>query len=243
MLDFVPIMHTKTWTRHRVVLSAGGFHPFLPAILLLLGGSLGFGCSKQEEEVPPVTIQTVEAYGIRLDETATPKQVAYVLLRSLADDVFASQAFQRDQQRQALEQTFALAAYSEIERRLLQAYGANAKWEEGQRDRELFRVVNCWAPIVAHYVASFDTDFEAASRKMQVAIEAGEKRADVSYPVCHDPSIEDPAKREAVILRIELSREEADGKLYWRVGRVVYGGLAGGTHTRPASQPSSDAKN
>lgn len=243
MLDFAPIMRTKIWTRHRVALSPRGFHPFLPVVLLLLGGWLGFGCGKQEEEVPPVTIQTVEAYGLRLDETATPKQVAYALLRSLADDVFASQAFHRDQQRQALEQSFSLAAYSEIERRLLQVYGANAKWEEGQRDRELFRVVNCWAPIVAHYVASFDTDFEAASRKMQLAIEAGEKRADVFYPVCHDPSIEDPAKRETVILQIELAREAANDKLYWRVARVSYRGPAGRASSQPASQPAGEAKN
>lgn len=243
MLDFVPIMHTNKRTLHQVASFAGGFRPLLSAVLLLAGGWFGAGCSKQEEEVPPVKIETVEAYGIRLDESATPKQVAYVLLRSLADDVQAAQAFQRERQRQALEQTFALAAYSEIERRLLQNFNANAKWEEGYRDRELFRVVNCWAPIVAHYVASFDTHFETAARKMQVEIDRGEKKAMVYYPVCHDPLSEDPAKREAVILQIELVREKANEKLYWRVAWVGYRGLAGGASSQPASQPTGEVKN
>ena len=136
-----------------------------------------------------------------------------------------------------------MAAYTEIERRILQAYGKEAKWQEGRRDRELFRVVDGWAPIVAQYVDSFDTDLEVANRKMQVVVEPGEKRADIYYPVCHDPSIEDPAKREAVILHIELAREAVDNKLYWRVARVSYRGLAAVAHTRPSSSlPAGDTK-
>lgn len=233
MLDFVLIMRTKTRTRQKVVSVTGGLRPWLSAVTLLLGIWIVAGCANRSEEVPEARVGTVEAYDVRLDESAAPQQVAYVLLRSLADDVRAAQAFQHDRQGEALERTFALAAYSEIERRILQTYGTGVKWQDDRRNREVFRVVNGWAPIVAHYVASFDTDFETASRKMQVVIQPGDKRADVYYPVCHDPSIEDPAERETVILHIELTREAADEKRYWRVARISYRGLA---QTRPADE-------
>ena len=194
---------------------------------LVLMASVGIlamtGCTG-EKPVPPAKVQTVTAYGLTLDENATPEQVAFVLLRSLADDVQAAQAHEHVKQEEALHRTFSLAAYNTIERRFIEAATHSKARQQNslgeKRDRKLFEVVELWGSIVAYYVPSFDTDPQQAMAKMQ-SIQQG-KAVHIRYPVAHVPSASDPAQRQEQTLDIELTQEQADGKSYWRVARIDY---------------------
>jgi len=193
---------------------------------VLLTLSAWTGCTESELPPPPVKVQTVTAYGVTLDEAATPQEVVYVLLRSLADDVRAAQAKERQQQREAVETTFSLAAYSTIEQRLnamLKASGVNREPRQAkERDRDLFELVNGWAPIAAHYIESFDTDMKTAAARMEVVKRSKEQQVNVYYRVTHDPSEKDPARQQTALMNIELVKEQEGPVSFWRVARVGY---------------------
>lgn len=188
------------------------------------------GCNHTETEIPEVRVRTVDAYGVTLDEDASPQQVAYVLLRSIADDYAAARAKDFDAQRQAQELTFALAAPSKIEQRLLasanQLNPGRSKESLGpDRDKKLFKTVHYWAPIVGHYVASFaDIDLETLVRDSWVTITPDGRTAHVYYPVAHDPGETDLDKAETATISIEMVPEQAQagGPEYWRVARVQF---------------------
>jgi hypothetical protein len=177
------------------------------------------GCTA-EEPIPVAKTETVNAYGLTLDENASPEQVAYVLLRSLSDDVEAAQAFKHAEQTKALHRTFALAAHTEMERRILavlKAVDEDADLEN-DRDKKLYSIVRLWAPIVAHYVDSFETDPSAASAKMKRRDAADGKLVHIYYPVAHDATAVEPEQ----VLDIELVQEPAGDVAYWRVARIDY---------------------
>ncbi len=216
-------------------------------VLIAAGTAVAFwsGCTKPEEEVPPAAVKTVEAYGVTLDAAATPSQVAYVLLRSLADDVQAAQAHEHEKQKAALKLTYSLAAYSEIEQRLLNVINqdrAEKKTDLGdERDRRLFDFTRQWAPIVAHYVRSFDTDLQEAVTKMQEEPDPEGQRTSVLYAVSHDPTETAPAKQQQATLEIELIKETVGGLSYWRVARVGYRGRKAGVRPPPSAPPAATA--
>ena len=197
------------------------------AILLAL---LIAGCT-ETVNVPPMDVKVVDAYGVRLDEQATPQQVAYVLLRSLRDDVTAAQAGDRQRQKDAFRVTYSLAAFSEIEKRLLAGLGQSTLG--AARQRKIYDVINHWAPIVGHYVRSFDLDEKTAVARMKTA-SLPDNSAVVLYEVVHDPQATGPADRP-VILEITLVREKATAgpQEFIRVARVDFRGLA----QRPATRP------
>ncbi len=214
------------------------------APLVLASLWLVSGC-EQPREIPPMTVETVTAYGKTLDADATPEQVAFVLLRSLRDDVEAAQAQDRDAQREAFKTTFALAAYSTINRRAIEAQPvpSNAPENGGLRRERIHEVVNHWAPIVAYYVQSIEKDFESATERMRVAVGGpDDATAVVLYPVQHDPDQAEPG--EPVLLEIELVQEPATQgeQRYWRVARVAFRGPMP-TYIGPADsgEPADDA--
>jgi len=166
-------------------------------------------------------VEVVEAYGQKLDESATPQQVAFVLLQLLKKDVEAAQAHEHEQQQAVLRQIFRLAAYSTIENRLEAILRPGLGLGE-KRDKKLFEIVNFWAPIVGHYIHSFDDDFEMAKPRMKVTYSQSKRFAHVLYPVCHDPAERDPEKRQRATLDVELARELGEGQSYWRVSRVSF---------------------
>lgn len=177
------------------------------------------GCTA-EDQIPVAKTEVVSAYKLTLDENAGPKQVAYVLLRSLADDVKAAQSFKHAEQKEALHRTFALAAHSEMERRLLVILKTVKKDASlgDERDKKLYDIVDKWAPIVAHYVNSFDTELDAALAKMKSRDIADGKRVHVYYPVAHEAAAAEPEQ----VLDIELTQEPAGDVSYWRVARIDY---------------------
>jgi hypothetical protein len=103
------------------------------------------GCSAPDEGIPPAEVKPVTAYGLRLDTTATPKQVAFVLLRSIADDVQAAQAHDTTRQKEALRLTHSLAAYSTIAARIGESPNRPADAARSKaRDRRLYTFVKDW---------------------------------------------------------------------------------------------------
>lgn len=200
------------------------------------------GCAPSEVP-PPAEVKTVSAYGLTLDESATPEQVVYVLLRAIADDVTAAQAHEHDKQREALLLTYRLGAYSVIEKRLVdvlnQSLASEVKSLGKDRDRRLFDFVKGWAPIASHYVRGFDTDSRAAMARMSVQASPDGERIHVYYPVCHDPQESDPAKRQEATLDIELAKEKAGSRSYWRVARVAFKGRDVPPRVQPVTLPTT----
>ncbi len=205
-------------------------------------GMIGAAGCRQNIDVPPTEVKAVEAYGVRLDETASPQRVVYVLLRSLRDDVEASQAKDRPRQKKAFETTFSLAAFSEIERRLVKAMGLEDKGGlADMRGQRLHEVINHWAPIVAHYIRGFDTDLNTAVERMKVFQQPQGTTAHVLYEVCHDPSQSDPAHRQPALLDVELAKEKSasGSQEFWRVAVVSYRGPKVNLDSVPATRPAT----
>lgn len=189
-------------------------------------------------------VGVVEAYGLTLDESATPKQVAFVLLRSIRDDVEAAQARDGAAQRAAFETTYSLAAFSEIRKRLEKYFGKSPGPGLTEADqRRIYDVVDHWAPIVAHYVASFDEEYERAAAEMLLGPSAEKDTMRILYDVVHDPSVTDPAKQQRATIEIELTPEPATGgdKKFWRVARVAFEPTPAIETTRPASPVTATA--
>jgi len=201
------------------------------------------GCQK-DVDIPPIEVKQVEAYGLTLDENATPQQVVYVLLRSLRDDFEAAQAKDRVRQKEAFATTFSVAAFSEIETRLVKAFAAQsgAKKANGlgeHRDQKVYEVIYHWAPIVGYYINSFDADPDQAIAQMRLMTSADGTNAHVHYDVSHDPQESDPAKKQLATLDVELVKEKASAgsKMYWRVARVAFQGAP--RRISPTSAPAT----
>ncbi|MBI4582060.1 MAG: hypothetical protein HY718_20350, partial [Planctomycetes bacterium] len=199
------------------------------AVLLVAGGLVFAGCTDDEEKPPAAEVRTVEAYGVTLGPEATPQEVVYVLLRSIADDYEAAKAKDAKAARSAQELTFSLAAPKIMEERLVGAVNQlndlHKKSLGDERDARLFKTARYWAPIVGHYRASFqDIDLATLTRDSWVAMAADGRTAEFFHPVAHDRSQTDPAKAETATLKIELNREsaQAGGPEYWRVSRVRF---------------------
>ena len=239
-------MNLQAHTRRDVVLVDAGLMHFRALIrstcrLMPIALVMAVGCAGTDEETPHAEVKVVEAYGLTLDESATPQQVVYALLRSIADDFSAAADHDHDKQREALCRTFSLGAYSTIEGRLLRTLGLldkDAKTDLGdKRDLELYKVIKTWAPITGYYVKSFDETFESMSQKLRVTELAGADTARVFYPVSHDPDERDPDKLENATLFVELAKESVGDKEYWRVARISFTGnkpRSPSTATKPA---------
>lgn len=198
--------------------------------------TLAAGCT-EEQEIPPLEVKTVQAYGLTLDASATPEQVTFVLLRSLADDVQAARSGDEVAQKEAQKTTAALAAYSTIEKRLLEVLNAarkEAKTDLGpDRDKRLYEVIHGWAPIVAYYVDSLPKTMDEAAARMRSITSNTTSR--VLIDLSHDPAEQNPPKHHVATLEVELTKETAGGATYWRVARLTY---RGHPTTLPASLPA-----
>lgn len=187
-------------------------------------------------ETGPVT-----AHGVTLDENATPQEVTFVLLRTFADDMAAARAGDREAQKKALNETFALAAHDQIERRLLKSFNrAKPVPRESlgtSKAEDILNVVNLWTPIVGYYVEGFDTELEPAVQRMKLIRQNGEE-ALIHYPVHHVPSEEHPKPDDAT-LAVELTKVSAGGRSYWRVVRVYFDSAPRAATTRPATEPAA----
>lgn len=212
--------------RHPAALSTG--RPVVLASLLAMVLVGGCGDSSKEP-LPPAEIKTVEAYGVTLDPAASPRDVVYVLLRSIADDYAAAKVKDPEAQRKAQLITYSLSAANTLEAAMVQTLNIlNPKTKKtslgDERDERIFKTVHYWGPVVGHYVPTFaEIDRQTLLRDSWATIDADGKQAHVLYPVSHDPTA-DPAQTETATIQVELARESAqagDAK-YWRVARVRF---------------------
>jgi len=249
LLDFRAVMVTKTLSRQglaRRKVSSCRCGRAVSLVVAIVSACCLPGCQKNVE-IPPIEVKDVEAYGMTLDESATPQQVVYVLLRSLRDDFEAAQARDRERQKEAMRTTFSLAAFSEIEKRLARTF-AQAEGKTGtelgaHRDRKIYDVINHWTPIVGHYVRGFDLEMATAIAKMKVVTPENGSSAHVYYDVSHDPQETDPAKQQRATLDVELAKEKATAgaRMYWRVVRVAFRGPDAQKRVAPTSGPEATA--
>jgi len=209
---------------------------FVPLIAVL--GALLAGCTS-EEQIPRAEVKPVKAYDLTLDENAAPKQVAFVLLRSIADDIHAARAHDTRRQKEALRLTHSLAAYSTIARRIGESPAEPTETTRSRiRDKRLYTFVKDWAAIVGHYVASFDTEYSAAARKMTTRNQTA-STVHLLYEACHNPAETDPAKQQTATIEIELTREPAGAVSYWRVAKVSFAPSEARTKPATRSAPAS----
>jgi hypothetical protein len=212
--------------RHRLVALLS-----LSAVLAGIGG-----CGSEEPKVSPPAIETVEAYGQTLDESATPEQVVFVLLQAIRDDFHTSPENSKARE-ELVDLQYKLSAYSALKRRLTEANRIRPGMNAAEVVREL---VYHWTPILAHYVESFDEDFEQARRKMRVRPLADGEGLYVFYPVhrSHGPDAE---VADTVIVNIELRPEKAGGLEYWRVARISFeGSISAPGQPKPPEEPDAD---
>ena len=101
-----------------------------------------------------VQVHSVTHYGQTLDESATPEQVAFVLLRAIADDFEADSAEAREE---ALAVQFDLCAAGEL---------AKSKLPSRLLDEHLYKIVYRWTPTISHYVPDFPKDWDSASKRL-----------------------------------------------------------------------------
>ncbi len=197
----------------------------LSAVGLLLSGCRGADVVNP----PPAEVKTVEAYGVKLGPQASPQEVVFVFLRSVADDYAAAKAHDRKAERKAQELTYSLAAPKTIEERIVQTNNQlnpelNQKNLGAERELRIWKNVHYWGPIIGHYLASFkDISLETLRRDSWVTISPEGKSADVYLPVAHNPAETEPAKMETATIKVDLNREAgANGEEYWRISRVRY---------------------
>lgn len=204
------------------VWQAGGLLAVLPAIGLVGG----LGCREDARlagrDIPHVEVRTVVDQGLSLGPEASPKQVAFALLRAIRDDVRAGADL--DARHRALQRQLALCDPDYMYDRYIRFYGDRAV---AQRDEWVYRKVNLWAPTLAYYVDALDFDLATAEPLMK---EGSADKADnwpgpttyVDLPVAHPGGIDGAD----VIVRVRLHRHgDEDG--YWRVFSVGFAGRPG----------------
>lgn len=248
LLDFIAMMDMKVLSRkefagRQPALCEPGGKIWIAVAAISIG--MLVGCHK-DVDIPPIEVKLVEAYGMTLDEDASPQQVVYVLLRSLREDFESAQAKDRDRQKQAFETTFSVAAFSEIEARLTKAFSSQEGMNKSNglgahRDQKIYDVIYHWTPIIGHYIRSIDTDPDKAIAKMRVRTSVDVANAHVYYDVSHDPQEADPAKKQLATLDVELVKEKASAgsKMYWRVARVAFQGSLAKRRVAPTSAPAT----
>ena len=178
-------------------------------------GLLGSGCSEDARlagaKVPHVKVGPVSDLGMTLDKDATPKQVAFMFLRAIRDDVLAGR--DEEAREKALARQFDLCAPASICRFFPKATAS-------ERDEIVYRTVRLWAPTLGAYVGSFDFDWETAEARLReraVKSSGGENASDQAHVLLEvaDPSGDANA---SVIARLQLVRESG----FWRVLRVGF---------------------
>jgi len=164
------------------------------------------------KDVPTVKVQPVEHYGLKLDASASPEQVAYVALRAIREDFKAEDEAAR---KKALAVQFDVCAADVIQARNRTSV---------ERDEFIYSVVYHWTPTVSHYVDDFPTDWPAAQARMHrravtvagkpVDAADAENECEIAMEV-QDPSGDPNAQ---VVLLVWLAKDSG----LWRVTHLGF---------------------
>lgn len=200
----------------------------LGSCLLLVGASCSRDVRLAGRDIPEnVQVKTITEYGIFLDESATPKQVAFVLLRALKEDFLAASPKERAA---ALHVEFEVCAPETIVSKLPDIL---------THDELLYRVVDHWAPTVGLYVGDIDSSFEKmetrfVQRGLRQVTGAAEGVMECKILiVLNEPSGNPNA---AVVLALAMIQEEK----HWRVERLAFAPTVRSLDTLSAAKTSKN---
>lgn len=181
--------------------------------LCALGPAMWTGCSRDVRlagrKLRSVTVGTVTHYGVKLDEKASPQQVAYVVLRAIRDDFLAKSSEDREA---ALDRQFDLCAANVLDAR---------KRGKISREELIYNVVYRWTPTVSHYSHDIETEWEKARERFVLLAErpvTGSKNGQTECQVLmevDDPS-DDPNAR--AVLVVFLVKDSG----FWRVSHLGF---------------------
>ena len=194
----------------------------MAAVPLVMVLGCGLGCSEDARlagtAIPHVEVRTVEDQNITLGPEASPKQVAFVLLRAIRDDILAGGDLEARQK--ALHRQLAVCDPDYIYDLYLRFYGDLAKT---RRDEWVYRKVHVWAPTLGYYVDALDFDLSTAEGLMVEGGAPAEKwdgtttHVDLTVANTKDVGAAD------VMVRVRLHRSgEEQG--HWRVFGVGFSG-------------------
>ncbi|MFQ5491578.1 MAG: hypothetical protein ACE5GE_12740 [Phycisphaerae bacterium] len=216
----------------------------LMRIMAMMGGlatAIGLaGCGDDarlaDHAIPSVEVRTVSDGGVELNVEADPKDVAFVLLRAIRDDVRAGK--DRQARRAAVLREMDVCDPDYIYELYRQTMGRQAVYS---RDDWVYKRVYLWAPIVAHYVGSFDFD-QATARSLMVVRPTPQAQRWPGETVTVDLQAVDPQgdPAAAVVVRIWLHKH-ATG--HWRVFQVGFAPFRHLTRPQPEASPTgTDAR-
>jgi hypothetical protein len=152
---------------------------------------------------------------VTLGLDASPKTVAYVLLRAIRDDVLAVQRHDRETLKRAWSTERSVAAPERIHADVGMARQGGAVVSEYTPAEAVYKIAMLWAPIVAHYVDALDLTREQAEEQMRVLTGSANERHVIL-------DVENPQDHNRTTLQISMVQEKG----YWRVYRVGYSAIS-----------------
>lgn len=138
-------------------------HSLILAGLLALAGLAG-GCTRSVEppasDYLPQANEVVAAYGMTLDETATPEQTVWALLLAIRDDV--ATPINSAKWQELIKLQCQLANVEVLRQR---SEGGNEALRK-RRQEIYFEVIKGWAAALNYYTEHFDPSLEQAQQRM-----------------------------------------------------------------------------
>ena len=175
-----------------------------PAVL-----SCGYGSPSAEMElVRNARVREVTHFGVSLDASAAPEEVAFVAFRAMRDDSFAGGAADR---RAAIAVLVDTAALNLLER---------ARRAGTTREEVLYNLIERWTPAISHYAADLPIAMEDARARFVVSPvrrDTQDKRVEVCevYIEAADPS---GVENASVVIALGLARDGG----FWRILTVGF---------------------
>ncbi|GJM24680.1 MAG: hypothetical protein DHS20C16_10950 [Phycisphaerae bacterium] len=185
------------------------------AASLMLAILTASGCKENarlaDHDVRAREVQTVEAYGHVLDQTASPGDVVYVFLKAVLDDYDAgNDSVKREL---AFDTQLGTLATATIKKKL-----ARNSQNERQVLESFFMAARRFAPVVGHYRETFREDYESLTARM---LSTGSGSTDGSASIVRmNLDHPDPEQRPQgnVVARFDMVRENG----YWRIWWVSF---------------------
>ena len=183
---------------------------------LYLAGGLAVlgGCNDEGRLVGQrarhVEVGVVTDQGLTLDKEAGPKEVVYVLLRAIKDDLESGDDYEAREA--AFDRQLNVCAPDTISQRSVR--------KQLGRDENVRRIVWHWAPTLAFYKDDFPPDWPTAGRRLLEARKLNDRDPDGDQWTNVSLELQDPSGEPSasVVARFQLVREGG----YWRVVRVGF---------------------
>jgi hypothetical protein len=189
-------------------------------VALLAGGSLLPGCSRNarlaDKRVGEFRVQTVTDQGIELGPQADPRDVVFVLLKAIRDDLKAGNDLNRREQ--ALDRQYAVSDPDFIYKLYQDVFKSRAN---KSREEWVTEYVRKWAPTLGHYVDQFGFDRAEGVAMMLASDISGKSERSVEDTLLVELPLTDPggSPHAAVLAQVRLHKTKEG---YWRVFQVGF---------------------